>query len=84
MLDFRGALMNLANSVSTLRDAYTTIRDNAGVAIDAAAKEPEYKHLIPLLEEMRETCLESFEQFYDAIPPEVAESMNAAQEFADA
>ena len=82
-MDFRGALMNLSSSVTiTLSDAYGAVRTNANVAIDAAAREPEHAHLIPLLEQMRETCLPSFEQFIDAIPPELEGLMNAEQEFA--
>jgi hypothetical protein len=78
----QGAFLNLASSVTTLGLEYGTVRTRAAIAINAVASEPEHAHLVPLLEQMRETWLASLSQFLDAIPPEVAELMDAAHEFA--
>jgi hypothetical protein len=86
MSSVRGALMNLASSLTAFRDAGGTLCTEAGIVSDMMVNDPEWAHLAPLVEplaeQLREIILVSFTQCLDAIPPALGEAMENATEFA--
>jgi hypothetical protein len=74
--------MNFANKYDAIIEAVYELRGAADVVLDATVKDPDLTHLAPLAAQVPENLLAVLDSLLDAIPGELGNAMEAAQEFA--